>query len=96
MSKSKDRQALIVTTAHRGVFFGYGTLTSESTITIEDARMCVYWSSELKGVCGLASSGPNKNCKIGPAVPRMTLRDVTAVMECSVEAVANWEKEPWA
>jgi len=98
MSKqaAAKRQALIVTTAHRGVFFGYGTPTTEATVTIEDARMCVYWSAKLKGVCGLASSGPDKDCKIGPAVPRMTLRDVTSVMECSDAAAANWEKAPWA
>lgn len=87
---------LIVTTAHKGVFFGYGTPTTESTIRIERARMCVYWSSDIKGVVGLASVGPNKNCKIGPAAPAITLRDVTSVMELSEEAAKCWEAQPWS
>ena len=58
--------------------------------------MCIYWSADIKGVVGLAATGPNKSCKVGPAAPAMTLRDVTAVMECSPKAVEAWESEPWA
>ena len=93
--KHKQNQALVVTTIHRGVFFGYGINDGNKTITLRRARMCVYWNSELHGVCGLAVTGPVKQCKIGPAVPVMTLQDVTAVMECSTEAAASWEKEIW-
>ena len=97
MSSSKNsRQPLIVTTAHRGVFFGYGLPTSENTIRLTDARMCVYWSTDVRGVLGLASRGPSKQCRIGPAVPGITLRDVTSVMEVSEEAEEAWKKEPWA
>lgn len=86
---------LIVTTAHRGVFFGYGIPTKDKTIRIEDARMCVYWSSDLHGVVGLASKGPSKDCKIGPAAPAITLLDLTSIMEVSQEAEAKWKQEPW-
>lgn len=88
-------KALVVTTAHRGVFFGYANPTKESVIVLERARMCVYWTASLHGVCGLATSGPIAGCKIGPAVDRMTLRDITSVMECSPEAVKQWERELW-
>jgi hypothetical protein len=96
MSKN-NKTPLLVTTAHRGVFFGYGdpTLNANKTIRLERARMCVYWSSECKGVLGLASIGPNKNCKIGPAVPAITLTDVTSATEVSTKATEAWEKEPW-
>lgn len=95
MSK-QNGQPLIVTTAHRGVFFGYGTPSDAPTIVLTEARMCVYWTADLHGVCGLATKGPGSGCKIGPAVRRITLRDVTSVMECEPEAEAAWAKSVWA
>lgn len=88
---------VVVTTLHRGVFFGYinGQPTDVKTIRIERARMCVYWSADIKGVLGLAATGPNKNCKIGPAVPSLMLFDVTSVMEASEEAAKMWETVVW-
>ena len=88
-------QPLVVTTAHRGVFFGYGEPTTESTIRLERVRMCLYWPQENKGVIGLAATGPVKGSRVGPAAPAMTLQGVTAVMEASEAAAAAWEKEPW-
>lgn len=90
----KDR-AVIVTTAHKGVFFGYAKDTSGSTIALRAARLCVYWTADLKGFMGLASHGPSKQCKIGPAAD-IEVRDITAVVEVSPEAVAKWEAAPWA
>jgi hypothetical protein len=86
---------LLVTTAHKGVFFGYGTPTTGKTIRLEKARMCVYWPSELHGVLGLAMKGPNKGSRVGPAVKAITITDVTSVAEVSEEAVKGWEAEPW-
>ena len=92
----KER-AVLVTTAHRGVFFGYASGSVKGKqITLTNARNCVYWSSYVKGFLGLASSGPTKSCKIGPKVPELTLLDVTAVVKVSDEAVEAWEKSPWA
>lgn len=93
---NKDKLVpLIVTTSHRGVFFGYAKPTSGSTVRLERARMCVYWSADMKGVVGLASYGPSDSCKIGPAAPAITLHGVTAIMEISPEAEAKWNKQPW-
>jgi hypothetical protein len=92
-AQEKER-AVVVTTAHRGVFFGYAEDTSGSTIHLRAARLCVYWSTDMRGFMGLASSGPNNNCKIGPAAD-IELRDITSVMECSRQAIENWEKAPW-
>ena len=87
---------VVVTTVHKGVFFGYGEPSDKATVRIEKARMCVYWSADVKGVLGLAATGPSKNCKVGPAVPAITLREVTSVMEASEEAAKAWESGPWA
>jgi hypothetical protein len=96
MSKAvKGRQGLVVTTEHRGVFFGYGVPTTETTIRLEEAQMCVYWSSDVKGVVGLAANGPTKDCKIGPPAPAITLQKVTSVMEVSEAAAKRWKEQPW-
>ena len=93
-TKEKER-AVLVTTAHKGVFFGYATETGGSTIKLRAARLCVYWSSDLRGFMGLAASGPNGNCKIGPAAD-IELRDITSISEVTPEAAERWEKAKWA
>ena len=93
MAEAKER-AVVVTTAHRGVFFGYATDTSGPTIHLRAARNCIYWSSDIKGFVGLAATGPSTDCRVGPAAD-MELRDITCVLECTPEAVAAWEAAPW-
>lgn len=93
MPNPKER-AVLVTTAHRGVFFGYANATSGPTIQLKKARLCVYWSADLRGFMGLAAFGPNKNCKVGPPAD-IELREITSVSEVSVEAVKRWEDAPW-
>lgn len=95
MSKTNKKQALVVTTEHRGVFFGYGESTKDTTIRLEQAQMCVYWSADVKGVVGLAANGPTKGCKIGPPAPAITLQKVTSIMEVSAAAEAKWKDQPW-
>lgn len=98
MAKSKSTEtAVLVTTAHKGVFFGYlnGPVTDAVSVRIERARMCVYWSANCKGVLGLAATGPLNGCRVSPAVPAITLRDVTSVFEVSDEAAKKWEEQPW-
>ena len=92
-SKAKERPVM-VTTSYRGVFFGYATKTSGDVIHLKRARNCVYWSTDVKGFLGLASTGPSSSCRIGPAAD-IELRNVTAVVEVTPEAVAKWEAHPW-
>ena len=88
---------VLVTTSHRGVFFGYATDTRGDVVHLKRARMCVYWSPDMKGVLGLASEGPSAGCKVSPSpAATLELRGVTGVADCSAEAVANWEKHPWS
>ena len=86
----------MVTTEFRGVFFGYMSEPPvNGSVTIERARNCVYWSADVKGFMGLAAGGPTNNCKVGPAVPSLTLNKVTAIVEVSPSAQAKWEEGPW-
>jgi hypothetical protein len=91
---SNGARPVLVTTAHRGVFFGYADKTDGETITLKRARLCVYWSADCKGFMGLAANGPTKGCKIGPAAD-ITIRNITAVLECTPDAVNAWEEAPW-
>lgn len=96
---SETTKPVMVTTEHRGVFFGYVAPEAKldvKSIRLERARMCIYWSADVRGVLGLAVSGPTAGCRIGPPVQAITLRGVTAVTECTREAAANWEKSQWA
>lgn len=90
----ETERAVVVTTAHRGVFFGYATNTEGETITLRGGRLCLYWTAEVRGFMGLAATGPSKGCRVGPPV-RITLRNVTAVLECSPVAIKAWERGPW-
>lgn len=91
--KANGERAVLVTTAHRGVFFGYANETDGDTIKLRAARCCVYWCN-TKGFLGLASTGPNKDCRIGPAAD-IELRDITSVAEVTPGAVTAWEAAPW-
>lgn len=94
-AKASTERAVVVTTAHRGVFFGYTGDVDGETIELRRARLCVHWSTDVRGFMGLAAGGPSKGCRIGPAVPVITLRAITSVIECSDQATRAWESAPW-
>lgn len=94
MTDQAERPVL-VTTAHRGVFFGYATDTSGDTIKLRRARNCIYWPTSNKGFLGLAADGPKDGARIGPAAD-IELRDITSVSEVTADAVAAWESDKWA
>jgi len=87
-------RAVLVTTVHRGVFFGYATQTEGPTIKLRAARNCIYWPSSNKGFLGLANMGPLDGARVGPAAD-IELRDITCVAECTPDAVKAWESAPW-
>lgn len=98
MSQMK-RKPVVVTTEHRGVFFGYipaNAKTDVDRITLQQARMCLYWSADVRGVVGLAATGPTKNCRVGPPAPSLSVNKITAVMDASDSAATAWEAGPWA
>lgn len=93
-TETKKERAVLVTTVHRGVFFGYAKDTDGNTISLRAARLCVYWPAANKGFMGLAYDGPLDGARVGQPVD-ITLRNVTAVCEVTTAAVARWENGPW-
>lgn len=93
--RGAGERAVLVTTEHRGVFFGYTEETDGEVIKLRAARNCLYWPSEQKGVLGLANAGPVPGCRIGPAAD-IELRKITCVAACTPEATKRWEEAPWS
>ena len=88
--KVHDNIPVIVCTDKRGVIFGYTSDASARPIMLTAARMCLYWSSDVGGVFGLAEKGPTKDCKISAVVPSIALEGVTAIMSVDVIAEKAW------
>lgn len=95
MSDMNGEKAVMVTTAHRGVFFGYATDTDGEIVKLKRARLCIYWSADVKGFMGLAANGPSKSCRIGPPAD-IDLRAITAVASVTPEAAEKWNAAPWS
>lgn len=93
-SAMENERPVLVTTEHRGVFFGYAVDTSGASIELKRARNCVYWSADVKGFMGLAANGPSRTCRVGPAAD-IELRAITSVVSVTPEAAAKWEAQPW-
>lgn len=95
----KDKIAVLITTDNtkRGVFMGFinPNDADKETLEAEEVRMAVYWSSDVRGVIGLAANGPTKDCRITPAAKRAVIKGVTAVLEITDGAMKAWRKEPW-
>lgn len=90
-----DARAVLVTTANRGVFFGYEESRDGTTIILRRARNCIRWSG-TRGFLGLAEAGPNDQCRIGPAADRLELLNITSIADVTDAAIDKWENAPWA
>ena len=86
---------VIVCTDQRGVFFGWATDTTGERIQLRRPRMVLFWEKSVRGILGLAATGPNAACRVTAAPPAIEVRGITAVLECSPEAVKAWESAPW-
>ncbi len=88
-------KAVVVTTKHKGVFFGYSVeyKPGQEIIMLKNARNCIYWRG-IKGVIDLATTGPTNDCRVGPQAD-IELRDITCVLDCTKKACQAWEKAPW-
>jgi len=85
---------IIITTEHRGVFFGYvedDTNLKEKTQSLKDARMAIRWRT-TKGIAELAETGPNDESIIGSKADVPVIHNVTAVFFVSKEAEEKWIK----
>lgn len=101
-TKWTGEKAVMVTTVHRGVFFGYAkeadisTVAKTKSLSVRRCRNCISWSSSNKGFIGLASHGPNADARVGPAADNVLLLDITSVSLCSEDAIKAWENAPWS
>jgi hypothetical protein len=98
MATKKTGRPVLVTTEHRGVFFGYliGDPSPEK-VTLDRARNITYWDQATRGFLGLASTGPTDACRVsGAAAEGSTLYKITGVFTCTPEAVKRFEAGPWA
>ena len=90
---------VVVTTDkdRRGVFFGElkSYDAEKAYVVLKDAQMAVYWSSETRGVVGLAITGPQKGSRISPVIPKIELNGITSVMDASDKATKQWRKQLW-
>jgi len=64
-------------------------------IEAEDIRMVVYWSTDVKGIIGLAAKGPSKSCRVTAAVKKGIIKGVVGVFELTDAAYKKFETEPW-
>lgn len=97
MTKASSSRAVLVTTEHRGVFFGYVEDESKfpNEITLTKMRNCIQWRG-LKGFLELTTTGPTSACRVGPAAERGTLAKCTGRWDIEPKAVDAWETQPWA
>lgn len=94
-----NRIPVLITTDKdkRGVFFGYidPEQVNADPLPVTDVQMCIMWTKEVKGVLGLAATGPTKDCRVSKPVPKGHVKGVTLVLEASEEAEKAWKKMPW-
>tara|TARA_R110000851_G_scaffold22626_16_gene67051 strand:+ start:404 stop:694 length:291 start_codon:yes stop_codon:yes gene_type:complete len=88
---------VIVCTDKRGVIFGYAEKdrpNERGQITLEKARMCLYWPSTVGGVFGLGDIGPNADTKVSASLSKVRLEGVTAIFDVSPAAETAWKSAP--
>lgn len=84
---------VLVTTKHRGVFFGYVAEDQDltgRTLALKGARMAIYWGT-TSGVAELAETGPTSKSRVGARADIPVLHDVTAIFAVTPAAAAAWE-----
>ncbi|MCB2107008.1 MAG: hypothetical protein KDE14_04870 [Rhodobacteraceae bacterium] len=90
----KER-AVVVTTQHRGIFFGYTTDPDDAAVIhLRAGRNVLKWSGSCHGFMGLANMGPVNDSRVGPPAD-IAIRDITSMALCTDEAVKVWESAPW-
>lgn len=89
-------QWIVCSTSFAGIFFGkvkeYIAVPGVgATITLTEARQCLYWEEVVGGYVGLAVIGPSKGSKLGTIVAEITLHTVTSDMPATRQAIAAWK-----
>lgn len=83
-SPAAKPRPVLVTTLHRGVFFGFTAAPEGAeTIKLTSCRNVLYWPAECRGYLGLAANGPVRGAKVGPVAETVELRNITSVTDMS-------------
>ena len=84
---------ILVTTAHRGVWFAQiapeADLTAKTLTNLKGAKMAIYWGT-TNGIQQLCESGPTNSSKISAPADIAVLHDVTAVFDVTDIAAEKW------
>lgn len=94
---TKKLNPVLILDTHRGIYFGYLKSVKETIVKLVNARHCFYYSAgpeNQKGTYSLATIGPQKGSKIGPRV-NLTIMDVCKIVDCTEQAVKQWESGKW-
>jgi len=94
MTNMIDMRPVLVTTVHRGVFFGWIPKDADvraKILALKGARMAIHYGT-THGVAELAATGPTDKSKIGSRADIPALHAVTMVLDVTPEAVENWER----
>jgi hypothetical protein len=90
---SMQLKNILVTTAHRGVWFAQvqpgADLTTKTLTALKNCRMAIYWGTD-KGLQQLCKTGPTSSSRISLPSDIEVLHDVTAVFSVTDEAAAVW------
>lgn len=93
-TNEEGEQFVLICTEKRGVFAGWVTDPTADPLPVRGAQMAVYWTKAMKGVTGLATIGPDAECRISEPCD-MTLVGITMVGKVTESARARWEAQPW-
>ena len=91
-------RAVLVTTSHRGVFFGFlgdDYKPGDGIVHLRAARNVIYWPTGNQGFLGLASMGPKADARVGPPAD-IELRDITCIAQCTAEAADKFMVFGWS
>lgn len=84
---------ILVTTAHRGVWFAQveetKDLTTETLTDLKNCKMAIVWGT-TKGIQELCQTGPTTRSKISIASDIPVLHKVTAVFAVTDDAAKIW------
>lgn len=86
-------KSILITTAHRGVFFAQVAadkdLTPQTLTDLKNCRMAIRFGTD-RGVMQLAETGPTSSSRISAPADIPVIHAVTAVFDVTDEAAQKW------
>lgn len=96
----EDKVAVLITTSHRGVYFGYideSDIDTRPTLRVSNMRHVYYWAKGLAGIYELPTKGPPNGSRLtATPVPEISIDAVANVAPCTPEAIERFENGTWS